>query len=161
MMAMAEFDDDLELDNVDDEQPAGNTIRTAEAVVDKINDGAWAPPETALDLGPNLRWRCDLIRHEKLAVLHVHLAEVLRSYIVQRLRAARDRGYEVHLAMPLESLYLAEVQFVLADLDAHVHLIDRENVLTGSHHLDALVDMQVAVSPPGPNCYRQSGMGPT
>lgn len=147
MMAMAEFDDDLEIDNVDDEQPAGNTIRTVEAVVDKINDGAWVPPETALDLGPNLRWRCDLIRHEKLAVLHVHLAEVLRSYIVQRLRAARHSGYEVHFAMPLESLYLAEVQFVLADLDAHVHLIDRDNVLTGSHHLDALVDAQVAVSP--------------
>jgi hypothetical protein len=141
-------DDILDDELTHDESPAGATLRTATDIVDLIlgADGAWQPAET-LALGAAGAWKFDLASPGRNAVLHVHLADVLRRYILDRLHSAKELGYEIHVALALEALYESEVQTVLAELDAHIHLIDGADVQPPEHHLDSLTHHQVAVSP--------------
>lgn len=143
---MVDFDAFDEL--AEDEPSLGNDLRTVESAVASIvtADERWQPGET-LQLAPGLAWRFHLMRDEPKAVLHVHLADVLRSHVLDRLRAASGTGYQTHVAMPLGALYESDVQVVLAEIDGFVHVIDGAKVHPGEHHLDALTNNRVAVSP--------------
>lgn len=143
---------ELDLDDFDDfneDEPAlGSDLRTVEAVIDGITavDPQWSPGET-LRLAPGVAWRFNLMVTEPRRLLHVHLADVLRSHIVARLKAARDLGFEMHVALNLAALYETRVQILLSEINAFVHLIDGRVVHAGVHHLDALTKHQVAVAP--------------
>lgn len=93
-----------------------------------------------------LTWRPDLVREDPPAVLHVHLAERLRPYMVDRLRAATRDGHQVHLAMPLGQLYVEEQLALLADLDAQVHVIEPDQTAPSVPILTALAERSIRVS---------------
>ena len=63
-----------------------------------------------------------------------YLAERLRPYAVQRMRAAYEAEREVHVATPLQGLYDEELVKALAPLEAVVHIVDGDAInvkLTG------------------------------
>lgn len=93
-----------------------------------------------------LTWRPDLVRDDPAAVLHVHLAERLRPYIVDRLRAATRNGHQVHLAMPLGQLYVEEQLALLAELDGQVHMIEPDQIAPSVPILTALAERSIRVS---------------
>lgn len=118
-------------------------------------DSEWAAGE-ALTLG-TLSWKPDLIRPAQMdgeeqkrppAALHIHLAERLRPYALERIRAARDDGLEPHLALPLASLYDEELLLAIHDLDPSAHVITDSdmNVAAADSLLGALCDRGVVVS---------------
>jgi hypothetical protein len=102
--------------------------RVAEAVT--AHDSAWRAGE-AVSFG-SVSWRPDLVRDAEVedgeekrpaAALHVHLAERLRPYAVDRMRAARDAGHEPHLALPLSTLYEEDLLLAIHELDPQIHVI--------------------------------------
>ena len=78
--------------------------------------------ELTLDFG-TLQWQPDLARAQPKAVLHIHLAGRLLSYVIERMKAANAAGYEVHVATSLSGLYDEKALIELAKLDATIHLI--------------------------------------
>jgi len=94
-----------------------------QAVADMLveADSAWRSGETRL-FG-EVSWQPELERSNPPAVLHVHLAGRLRSYILERLRMVRLAGYEVHLAMPLTSLYDEDLLTALVGVEPYIHII--------------------------------------
>lgn len=117
-------------------------------VVDQIRelDGTWKPGEPR-SFGA-LRWRPDLARDDVPAVLHVHLAERLRPYALERMAAATAAGYEIHLALLLQNLYDEELLQSLIDLDPQIHVISGESLEVASPAalLTVLDDRRVKVS---------------
>ena len=110
-------------------------------------DPEWRAGE-AVALGGGLRWRPELKRDDRPAVLHVHLADRLRSYVVDRMRAARSSGMSVHLATPLSALYDEQLLAGLADLDVQVHVIRRGGEVGAPISLLAcLSDESILVTP--------------
>lgn len=69
-------------------------------------------------------WRPDLVRDDRSALLHVHLADRLRSYAITRFELALEGGIEVHVATTLGRLYDNELLTQLAAADALVHVIE-------------------------------------
>lgn len=110
-------------------------------------DPAWVPG-TADSFG-QVRWRPDLERADSPAVLHVHLAERLRPYVLDRLTAASEAGREIHLALPLSTLYDEGLLKSVHELDPQVHLIRSETFDTAQPDalLTVLCDQQIQVSP--------------
>lgn len=111
-------------------------------------DHGWKPGETRL-FG-SLSWQPELERDDLSAILHVHLADRLRTYMLGRLRAARVAGYEVHMAMPFTSLYDEELLKALVEIEPHIHIIsfsDKEEVNEPLSLLACLTDHRVRVTP--------------
>lgn len=127
---------------------AGPEREDVDRIVESIRaqDGAWAIGE-ASSYG-SLRWRPDLMRDDIPAVLHVHVADRLRPYMLDRLRAAFADGKEIHLALPLSSLYDEELLFAVHELDPQIHLIgsDGASVAVPGAILTVLCDQGVQVS---------------
>ncbi len=94
--------------------------RVAAMIRDK--DGAWSDGQ-ASDYG-GLRWRPDLSRSGPASILHVHLVDRLRPYLLERLAASYAAGHEVHLATPLATLYNEEFLLEIHTLDPQIHLVD-------------------------------------
>jgi hypothetical protein len=107
-------------------------------------EGTWQPGRPSAY--GDLTWRPDLVRDEPPCVLHVHLADRLRPYLVDRLRAAAMAGHEVHLAMPLRQLYVEELLETLAELDAQIHVIDGDAISAPLPVLTAIVERSIRVS---------------
>jgi hypothetical protein len=101
------------------EPSADDVVRTAQAIA--ALDDEWQRDEI-VDLGGGLRWRPDLTKPGD-AVLHVHLADRLRGYVLERLKAANAAGLEAHLALPIGALYQEELLLELIGMDAQVHVL--------------------------------------
>jgi hypothetical protein len=95
-----------------------------------------------------LRWRPDLTRDDPPAVLHVHLAERLRPYVVSRMVAAHENGLEIHLALPLSGLYDEELLCSIHHFDPQIHVIEDNSlgVTEPASLLTALSDRRVKVT---------------
>jgi hypothetical protein len=112
---------ELAIDNRRGSEPsADDVLRTAQAIIGLDND--WRSDEV-VDLGGGLRWRPDLTK-PGAAVLHVHLADRLRGYVLERLRAATKAGLEAHLALPIGALYAEELLLELTRIEGQVHVLD-------------------------------------
>ena len=80
-------------------------------------------------------------------MLHVHLAERLRPYMVDRMRAAFEAGCEVHIALPLATLYDEQVLVDLVRLDPQVHLIASDGAVASAVSLlTALAGRRIQVT---------------
>jgi hypothetical protein len=110
-------------------------------------DGAWTEGEAAA-YGA-LRWRPDLTRSDTPAVLHVHLAERLRPYVIERATVAHAAGHEIHLALPLSGLYDEELLRSIHEVDPQIHVIEGQNfkVAEPGALLTVVCDRRVKVSP--------------
>jgi hypothetical protein len=99
-----------------------------ERVIENIRaqDGAWSSGAPA-SYG-SVRWRPDLARGDAPAVLHVHLADRLRPYMLERLAAAFEGGHEIHVALPLAHLYDEELLCGIHELDPQIHVIRSETL---------------------------------
>jgi hypothetical protein len=120
-----------------------------ERVVESIraSDGAWSAGAAA-SYG-SVRWRPDLARGDIPAVLHVHLADRLRPYMLERLAAAFAAGNEIHVALPLSRLYDEELLCGIHELDPQIHVIrsDTLECAQPAALLTALCDRRVQVTP--------------
>jgi hypothetical protein len=117
-------------------------------VVENIRrDEVWTPGQPSA-YGA-MRWRPDLTRDDIRAVLHVHLAERLRPYVIDRMTAAQANGHEVHLALPLSQIYDEDLLYAVHELDAQIHVIRSETleVAEPSALLTVLCDARVQVTP--------------
>ena len=131
-----------------DIQELGPELEDLERITQNISadDGAWGPG-TPAGFG-SVRWRPDLARDDIPAVLHVHLAERLRPYLVDRLVAASGDGHEIHLALPLTRLYDEELLRDIYELDPQIHVIRGDgNSDPPKPLLTALCDCRVKVTP--------------
>ena len=90
------------------------------AKVIRIADGTWGQGQRILD--GQLKWRPHLSRG--IDHLHVHLADQLMPYMVDRLRAARGEGLRPHLALPLQSLCDDGLACQLVEVEPRVHVIE-------------------------------------
>lgn len=106
-----------------------------------IASGEWRKGD-ALDLREGLRWRPNLVSVDGQKIAHLHFADELRSYVVERIHAAHSAGLIVHVVLPLASLYDAEVLDVLAESDAMVHIVNLD-LEKAEHHLDAISKARV------------------
>lgn len=126
----------------------GPERRDVELVVERLlaSDEGWRRGEA----GPYgaLRWRPDLIRDDRPAALHVHLAQRLRPYVIERMTGALRAGVEVHLALPLRSLYDEDLLRSVHDLDPQVHIIDEttREATAAAPLLTVLCDRRVKVT---------------
>lgn len=110
-------------------------------------DSAWEI-ETTIELGEH-KWQPDLVRADKSALLHVHVAERLRSYATERFSWAIAAGIEVHVATTLGRLYDAELLEQLAAADALVHVLDASGAAAKAKRILALLaDEGIRVAPP-------------
>src|SRR5688500_9607327 len=101
-----EYGEATEADGVDREE--GSAVASATDVEDiaraiQVTDSEWQSGVT-VELGGELRWRPDLTK-PATAVLHVHLADRLRGYVLERLTAAASAGLQPHIALPIAALY--------------------------------------------------------
>ena len=76
-----------------------------------------------LSLGAELSWTPDLVKGDD-AVLGVLLSSRIRPYFRERLEGAFVRGREVHVAVPLSTLFDVVVLERLVTIDAQVHLVE-------------------------------------
>lgn len=110
-------------------------------------DPAWEI-ESTIELGEH-KWQPDLVRVDKSALLHVHVAERLRSYATERFGWAVESGVEVHVATTLGRLYDAELLEQLAAADALVHVLDASGAAPKPKRVLALLaDEGIRVAPP-------------
>jgi Holliday junction resolvase-like predicted endonuclease len=139
----ASFDDE---DGEGESEPAGvpeaDAIARAIAKVDK----RWKA-NTALEFDGR-RWRPDLVRTvgNQTALLHIHVAERLRSYALQRMRTAYAKKIEVHIALPLRQLYDEALLREIVDVDPLIHIIGEPPVKSPPRLLACLADRGIAVS---------------
>jgi hypothetical protein len=94
--------------------------------------------ETPIQLGEH-KWQPDLVRSDGSALLHIHVAERLRSYATERFGWAVEAGVEVHIATTLGRLYDPELLEQLASADALVHLLDKPGEAVAPRRLLALL----------------------
>jgi hypothetical protein len=88
------------------------------------------------------------MRDEGSDVLTVHVAERMRPYLVDRLRAAAKAGRGIHVATPLQGLYDGELLDHLTSVDAQLHLVRGLNSVDGpAPVLACLADEGITVEP--------------
>jgi hypothetical protein len=92
-------------------------------VVDVIRagDGTWSEGQRVGEGA--LKWRAHLSRGDDH--LHVHLADELMPYMIDRLEAARAEGLRPHLVLPLQALCDDDLACQLVRIEPCVHIIDR------------------------------------
>ena len=96
----------------------------------------------------DVRWTPHMVWPDAGRVLHVHLSNGAPRYISRRLKEAAEKGHHPHVALPLESLYDADVVRMLSESDTYVYVLQGEDRITKRcHHLAALADCQVPVEP--------------
>lgn len=136
----------IDFDGEGSEGPMSYDARAVEGFAKRLAaSGEWYKGD-ALDLRDGLRWRPNLVSADGTKIAHLHFADELRSYIVERIRAAHATGLIVHVVLPLAALYDAEVLDVLAESDAMVHIVD-VNLEKAEHHLDAISKAHVPLGP--------------
>lgn len=139
------------MDGIDFEGEGGEGLVTYDARVVEgfaerlIVSGEWRKAD-AIDLRDGLRWRPNLASVDGTRIAHLHFADELRSYVVDRIRAAHAVGLVVHVVLPLAALYDAEVLDILAESDAMVHIADVD-IQKAEHHLDAISNAHVPLGP--------------
>jgi hypothetical protein len=113
----------------------------------RARDSRWTDGE-ARAYG-SLRWWPDLTCADIPAVLHVHLAERLRPYVIDRMIAAYQAGSEIHLALPLSKLYDEELLSSTHALDPQIHVINNDSldVAAPDALLTVLCNRRVRVTP--------------
>jgi hypothetical protein len=137
--------DELEEEGLDSATPERSDIAAIAASV-RGADRRWEPSD-AIDLA-SVSWKPDLVREEPRAVLHVHLADFLRPYMVKRLTEAWGAGYDVHVALPLSELYKDEVVLALARIDAQAATCDGDRITDSFKSILTLVtDRGIRYSP--------------
>lgn len=130
------------------DEEAGSLIREpAEIAKDFQEDDPRWMSDAAISLGDGRTWQPDLVLGDRSALLHVHVAERLRSYATRRFEQAVEAGIEVHVAAPLGRLYEGELLEQLASVDAHVHLLDKSSEKGPERILALLADLGIRVPP--------------
>lgn len=133
----------------EDESGEGSVTYDAQVVerfAERLVAGGEWRKGSVLDLRDGLRWRPNLVSADGTRIAHLHFADEMRSYVVERIRAAQEVGLIVHVVLPLASLYDAEVLDVLAESDAMVHIVDVDPE-KAEHHLDAISNAHVPLAP--------------
>jgi hypothetical protein len=138
--------DSIEFDAEGSEGSVSYDTQTVEGFAERlVASGEWCKSD-ALDLRDGLRWRPNLISADGTKIAHLHFADELRSYVVERIRATHAAGLIVHIVLPLAALYDADVLEVLAESDAMVHIVDVD-LERAEHHLDAISKARVPLGP--------------
>lgn len=138
--------DPIDFDDESSEGPVFYDAQAVEGFAERlVAVGAWRKGD-ALDLRNGLRWRPNLVSTDGRKIAHLHFAGELRSYVVNRIRAAYADGFIVHIVLPLAALYDSEVLDVLAETDAMVHIVD-VGLEQADHHLDAISKAHVPLGP--------------
>jgi len=141
------MDNDFDLEeNFSESSASGREVADIAEEISEL-DPSWEL-ETSIDLGENRVWQPDLVQADGSALLHVHVADRLRSYATKRLRWAIEAGIEVHVATTLGRLYDQELLTQLAGVDALVHLLDDSaDSAKGERLLAVLADEEIQVPP--------------
>ncbi len=138
--------DSFNFDGEGSEAPISYDAQAVDGFAERlIVGGGWRNGEV-LNFRDGLRWRPNLVSADGTRIAHLHFADELRSYVVDRIRAAHASGLIVHLVLPLAALYDAEVLDVLAESDAMVHIVDVD-LEQAEHHLDAISKARVPLGP--------------
>ncbi len=142
-MADDAMDDDADL--LADFTAGDRDAHDVEPIIPLIKglDSTWIAGDVLADVP----WTPHLVRPDKLWVCHVHLSAGAPRHISRRLDGARSRGHIVHVALPLEALYDEDVLVMLSSADAYVYVVQGSVVTPRRHHLAALADLGVPVSP--------------
>jgi Holliday junction resolvase-like predicted endonuclease len=121
-------------------------------VVDKIRAtdkrGKWVLGERLEFEGS--RWVPPAVSNVKKAVLYVALQDRIPRHVERRLKLARDAGFVAYIALPIASLYRAEVLELMAELDANVYVVDDRDKLRRyrpRHFMAAMADLEVPAEP--------------
>ena len=141
---MSDYEEELLEDDAGAAAPPADLREDALALVRAV-DPEWSESER-LELG-TIAWKPDAVKDDGAAILHIHVADRLRPYVVDRMRAALDAGRSVHVALPLAALFDEVTLQALSEVDASVYVL-REGgpSLTSEHLLAALADEGVAVT---------------
>jgi hypothetical protein len=141
--------DDLD-DVLTDDEPTRERVDAAvvEAIVQEVlsGDTKWVRG-SAMRLGNQVDWQPQIMTKNRKAIGHFHFADVMRSYVVRRLKAAYADDKEVHVFLPIEALYDEDTLLVMAEIEAIVHVHDSNAFIPGLAHLDAFSSLAVPVSP--------------
>lgn len=142
-------DHTAQTDDFFEESPIAYDSSTVDLIVKSFaeQEQDWIPAET-LTLAENIKWRPHLISSDKKKIIHFHFSDNLRPYIVERLRAAKSVGLEVHLALPLAAMYDAEVVRIISDVDGQIQFVEGQQVGPPQHHLDAISSRQIPLDRP-------------
>lgn len=136
----------IDLDSEGGEAPVSYDATAVEGFAERlIAGGEWRKGDPIV-LSGGLRWRPALVGIDGTKIAHLHFADELRSYVVERIRAAHAAGFVIHVILPLKALYDAEVLDVLAESDAMVHIADVD-LEKAEHHLDAISKAHVPLNP--------------
>lgn len=136
----------IEFDSESAEGPVSFDANAVERIAERlVASGDWQKADVLI-LRDGLRWRPTLISTDGTAIAHLHFADELRSYVVERIRAAHAEGHVVHLVLPLAAMYDAEVLDVLSETDAMVHIAEGD-IEKAEHHLDAISKAHVPLGP--------------
>jgi len=133
------------------EDPETTPGLSASAIIQELEaSNDWMLPDAPITDG-SVSWRPDLLGSDGERLLHVHLADELRSYLRSRLTMAAASGKRVVVALRLESLYQGDVVEFLGEIDADVIVIEvneEVSLADARHILTALSDRSVPVSLP-------------
>lgn len=119
------------------EDPIDPPGLSSSTIVDQLQEtGEWVNKADPITRG-SLSWRPDLHSTDGTRVLHIHLAEELRSYLRDRLEMAAESGAQVVVALQLQSLYQDDVVTFLGAIDAEIMIIhsDKGNTISEAEHL--------------------------
>jgi Holliday junction resolvase-like predicted endonuclease len=130
----ADFDLEAELEGSD--EGGQEVAEIVEQLCDLDSD--WEA-DVSVDLGEGQPWQPDAVRTGGGSLLHVHVADRLRSYATKRFALAVEVGIEVHVATTLGRLYDPDLLRELSAVDAFVHLIDESVDLADGKRLLALL----------------------
>lgn len=120
---------------------------TVDQVIERIvaGDSAWSTPEGPMKFG-SMSWTPHLVHREKGALLHIHLSNQIRPFLIRRLEAARALEHRIHVVIDLASLYDEDTLTTLGSLDAEVHLLSSSQLHNGRYLLALLADESVPVA---------------
>lgn len=93
----------------------------------------------------DISWRPHLVDEDGKALLYLHRADRLRPYIVDRIAAAAQAGYEVHIATSIAMLYDEEALEKLVPLDIIIHALDAETIKP-AHILSVVAEAGIQLS---------------
>jgi len=101
----------------------------------------------SVELSGGTTWRPDAVRDDGSALLHVHVAERLRSYATGRFEQALEDGIQVHVATTLGRLYDHDLLIDLVVADAIVHIVEPAEDVAPRWVLAIIADVGMTVPP--------------